>query len=87
VAAALVLSEWTLARVVSGHSPSTALVWLAALALMIRATPGGPPQVAPPRAHAPGGGAYPSCFFHASFVWRTCARTAFTETTSSLPTF
>jgi len=44
VAAALVLLEWTLARVVSGHSPLTALVWLAALALMIRATPGAPPQ-------------------------------------------
>jgi hypothetical protein len=42
--AALVLSEWTLARVVSSHSPSSALTWLAALALMIRATPGTSPS-------------------------------------------
>ena len=50
VTASLVLSEWTLARVVSGHSPFTALMWLAALALMIRATPGtAPPQRAAAR--------------------------------------
>ena len=39
--AALVLSEWTLARVISGHSPLTALIWLASLVLMIRAIPNG----------------------------------------------
>jgi Dolichyl-phosphate-mannose-protein mannosyltransferase len=38
--AALVPSEWTLARVASGHSPLTALTWIAALVLMIRAVPG-----------------------------------------------
>jgi hypothetical protein len=45
--AALVLSEWTLARAASGHSPLTALTWLAALVLMICATPG----VARPQRH------------------------------------